>query len=256
VTGENADRKFDGAGRIKRLRATDALAATLRRQIVDGDLGEGDRLPNESELETAYGVSRPTVRQALSMLEREGLIVVRHGTRGGALVRRPSIGVAARYVGYVLQSRGVHVADVFAMRLRLEPPVIRELAERHSDSDVQALRELIAAERTGGYDPIEAPERFRLTLAERSPNVASAVMLGLFGELGRQQSLLARKRWPEKDLERFARIGHARRSELVDLIEAGDADGAEALWREYLLDTQRVIGRELLATRVDVLDVP
>jgi len=243
----------DGGRDIRPRRAADVLAATLRRQIVDGELGEGDRLMNEPALERAYGISRPTIRQALSMLEREGLIVVRHGTRDGATVRRPSVAIAARYTGYVLQSQGATVADVFAMRLQLEPVVIRELAERHSDADVRALRDLIAAERDGGYDPIEAPEKFRLMLAERSPNVASAVILALLGEFGHQQALLARKRRSEANMTRFAEIGHQLRSDLVDLIAAGDADGAEALWRDYLIASQRVVGRELLQTRVDVL---
>jgi len=43
------------------------------------------------------------------------------------------------------------------------------------------------------------------------------------------------------------------RSELVDLIEAGDADAAEALWRDYIANTQRVLGRDLLQRTVDVL---
>ena len=244
---------MDGDHNVRPRRAADLLAARLRRQIVDGELGEGDRLMNEPGLERAYGVSRPTIRQALSMLEREGLIVVRHGTRAGAIVRRPSIAVAARYAGYVLQSRGATVADIFAMRIQLEPVVIRELAEQHSDSDVQALRELIETERAGGYDPIEAPDRFRRMLAERSPNVASAVMLGLLGEMGHQHHLLSLKRRSEEDLQRYSEIGHQIRSDLVDLIETGDADGAEALWRDYLTAAQRVVGRHLLQTRVDVL---
>jgi DNA-binding FadR family transcriptional regulator len=90
-------------------------------------------------------------------------------------------------------------------------------------------------------------------LASRSPNVASAVILGLLGEIGHQHSLLARKRRSAADMERFSEIGHQMRSELVDLIAAGDADRAEALWRDYLIAGQRVVGRELPQTRVDVL---
>jgi DNA-binding FadR family transcriptional regulator len=139
------------------------------------------------------------------------------------------------------------------MRLQLEPVVIRELAERHSEADVRVLQELIQAERAGGYDPVEAPDRFRRALADRSPNVASAVMLSLLGEFGHQHNQLARKRRSESELRKFGRVGHQMRSDLVDLIAAGDADGAEALWREYLVDSQRVVGRQLLQTRIDVL---
>ena len=236
-----------------RQRTADVLAAKLRRRIVDGDLDQGDRLMTEPELERTYGVSRPTIRQALSMLEREGLIVVRHGARGGAVVRRPSVEIAARYAGYVMQSRGVRLADVYASRMQFEPPVVRELAARHSREDVKVLRALIQAEDEGGYDPIDAPERFRRTLAELSPNAANAVFLAVLGEIAHQQGVLTRKRRTPADVQRFIEVGHQMRSELVDLIEAGDADAAEALWRDYIANTQRVLGRDLLQRTVDVL---
>lgn len=241
-------------GQLKPRRAADALAATLRRQIVEGKLDEGDRLMDEAGLEQAYGISRPTIRQALSMLEQEGLITVRHGSRGGATVRRPSIAVAARYAGYVLQSRGAVVGDVLATRMQLEPPVIRELAERCTSEDVRVLRDLIDSERSGTYDPVESPERFRLALAERSPSVTAAVIFGVLGEIAAQVTRLTTIRRSEADRQRFSTIGHQMRSDLVDLIERGDGAGAEVLWREYLQASQRILGTELLATPVDVLD--
>jgi GntR family transcriptional regulator len=68
------------------------LAATLRRQITSGEARPGDRLPSESQLIARFGVSRITVRQALSDLEREGLVERSAGR--GTFVREPRRPVA------------------------------------------------------------------------------------------------------------------------------------------------------------------
>ena len=74
---------------VKVPKAASLVAASLRRRIVLGDLGEGDALPNETELMRFYEVSRPTLREALRILETESLISVKRGARGGARVVRP-----------------------------------------------------------------------------------------------------------------------------------------------------------------------
>ncbi|WP_062440026.1 GntR family transcriptional regulator [Herbidospora daliensis] len=55
------------------------IARDLRERISNGDLRPGAPIPSESELRERFGASRNTVRQALIVLEREGLIVVKHG---------------------------------------------------------------------------------------------------------------------------------------------------------------------------------
>lgn len=62
----------------------------LRAVVVSGQLGEGDQLPSESHLSAHYGVTRTTVRRAIDVLKRDGLVESKHGS--GAFVRaRPSV---------------------------------------------------------------------------------------------------------------------------------------------------------------------
>ena len=71
---------------VKRLtvpKASDVLAAHLRETILRGDLVEGSPLPTERELGERSGLSRPSVREALRILESEGLIQTRPGRGGG-----------------------------------------------------------------------------------------------------------------------------------------------------------------------------
>src|SRR5260370_7958603 len=106
------------------------VAAQLRRQIVLGELKEGDQLPPESVLMEEFGVSRPTLREAFRILEAEGAITVRRGVRGGARVQAPDLSVAARQIGLLLQYRGALLSDAYAVRPVLHPPPARMAASR------------------------------------------------------------------------------------------------------------------------------
>ena len=110
-------------GQVVRAPKTAELIATLyRRQIVRSELRPGDTLPSEQQLMEQFGVSRPTLREAFRILEAEDLISVKRGSRGGARVTQPSLSVAARYVGLLLQVQGTTIADVYEARMVLERP--------------------------------------------------------------------------------------------------------------------------------------
>ena len=64
---------------VRSPKTAELVAGTLRRMVVDGQLKEGDFLPNEAELMTHFGVSRPTLREAVRVLESERLVEVRRG---------------------------------------------------------------------------------------------------------------------------------------------------------------------------------
>ena len=117
------------------------VAAHLRRQIVLGELKEGDQLPSESVLMEEFGVSRPTLREAFRILEAEGAITVRRGVRGGARVQAPDINVAARQIGLLLQYRGALLSDVYEVRAVLEPAAARMAARRRTSADLARLQE-------------------------------------------------------------------------------------------------------------------
>ena len=81
-----------------------------------------------------FGVSRPTLRKAFRILEAEDLISVKRGSRGGARVTQPSLSVAARYVGLLLQVQGTTIADVYEARMVLEARACARLLARRPTS--------------------------------------------------------------------------------------------------------------------------
>src|ERR1700734_2741707 len=117
-----------GAQQLRVPKAAELVAARIRGQIIRAELKQGDSLPAESELMETFGVSRPTLREAIRVLEMESLLRMRRGSRGGAVVTAPDPAVAARAVGVRLQLRGVTLRDIHEARTMIEPMAARHIA--------------------------------------------------------------------------------------------------------------------------------
>ncbi|HEX9834954.1 MAG TPA: GntR family transcriptional regulator, partial [Mycobacterium sp.] len=124
------------------------VADALRRDIVEGRLGEGDSIGTEAQLVERFEVSRPTLREALRILDAEGLISVLRGVLGGVTVHRPDRRMTARTAALVLESQGVDLADVFAAKTTIEAAAARSTAlSRGHVRAANQLRTIIAKEK-------------------------------------------------------------------------------------------------------------
>jgi DNA-binding FadR family transcriptional regulator len=234
-------------------KTAELVAARIRRQIIRGEIAEGVALLPESELMAEFGVSRPTLREAFRILESESLISVTRGSRGGARVHPPDIRVAARYAGNFLQYAGATLEDVYVARAVVEPPAARMLAERHSPKAAKKLRELIAQEALvveDGRAFAALSTRFHELVMELAGNQTLALGVGMLHDIIEMHVA--------SGLVRHLEVAAIRRSvrsqeKLVELIEAGDADGAERHWRSHM----RAAGQALLdhAGRKTVVDL-
>ena len=120
-------------------KAADMLAALLREKILAGDLDEGMPLPNERELGNQAGLSRASVREALRILEGEGLITTRIGRNGGSAVVRPSSATIERSVGIFIRGQRIRLEAVLETRSAIEPPSARFAALHRSDADLEQI---------------------------------------------------------------------------------------------------------------------
>lgn len=136
-------------------RAPDVVAATLRRQILSGELAPGDSLPTESELISRLGVSRETVRMALRLLDAEGLTTTSQG-RGGVRIRHPEPERVARSLVQLFTLTGATWGDLLSFRIMLEPAAAAHVAEHATASQRERLSEVaaggIAADGTGYHE--------------------------------------------------------------------------------------------------------
>jgi DNA-binding FadR family transcriptional regulator len=131
---------FDLA-RISAPKSSDVLAEALRARIRSGDWPEGTALPTERDLATQTSLSRTTVREALRILELDGLIQVRPGRGGGARVRRPGKDELTRQLELFIWGRNVGVEHLHDVRSALEALAAQGAARARTEADV---RELIA----------------------------------------------------------------------------------------------------------------
>lgn len=124
-------------------KASIAVAADLRDRIARGELADGQALPVESALMAELGVSKGVMREALRILEQQGLVEVRRGAGGGPRVRHPSIAECSVPFGTFLQVAEVPVGDVWHSRDRLIGSAIERLSEAPTEADLVVLDAMV-----------------------------------------------------------------------------------------------------------------
>ena len=246
-----------GISTVRVPKAGEMVASHLRRQIVLGELKEGDQLPSESVLMEQFGVSRPTLREAFRILEAEGAITVRRGVRGGARVQVPDISVAARHIGLLLQYRGALLSDVYDVRTILEPAAARMVARRRTSADLARLQEVVDRHREAGDDPgasFAADAEFHQLIVELSGNETLQVLAGMVTNIIQEgdRSYTDSHDWQhEQELTKIAIRAHPR---LMELIRKRRGDEAEEFWRKHLAESAKVaLGDRATATVVELL---
>ena len=117
----------------------EVVAERLRRQIARGELTIGQRLPPEDELTAVFGIARTTLREALRILESQGLVEIRRGRTGGPVVTMPKIDSLAEGLAVTLQLQGTTAGDLDVARQLIEPRLAARLAAKHTADDLDAL---------------------------------------------------------------------------------------------------------------------
>lgn len=225
---------------VRSPKTAELVAGTLRRMVVDGTLTDGDFLPNEAELMAHFGVSRPTLREAVRVLESERLVEVRRGSRTGARVRVPGAEIVARPAGLLLELSGATIADLLTAKSGIEPMAARLLAESGSTEDYDTLERMLSEDIPAGWQSgrlAETTGAFHLRVVQLSGNATLSIVAGMLHEITvRHTAFVFNERRPvsKDDYEKLTRS--YRR--LLKLMRAGDAAGAEAHWRRHL-DTTR-----------------
>jgi GntR family transcriptional regulator, transcriptional repressor for pyruvate dehydrogenase complex len=239
-------------GSIRSPKTAELVAGTLRRMVVDGQLKEGDFLPNEAELMAHFGVSRPTLREAVRVLESERLVEVRRGSRTGARVRVPGPEIVARPAGLLLELSGATIADLLTAKAGIEPLAARLLAESGSPDafdELEQLLEQLVAEGHQSPRLAESTGLFHLRVVQLSGNETLAIVAGMLHEITvRHTAFVFKERRPvsKADFEKLIRSYH----KLLQFLRAGDAAGAETHWRKHLDTT-----RELLLTGLESVEI-
>ncbi|WP_300068294.1 FCD domain-containing protein [uncultured Ruegeria sp.] len=118
------------------------VADEIKQWVVERDLKAGDKLPNESAMIEQFGVSKGTVREALRILEAQGLIVTKTGPGGGSIVGEVSTERARSLLANYFYFQNLSIADIYQMRKVLEPELAASLAGRLDLGQLEELHSL------------------------------------------------------------------------------------------------------------------
>lgn len=220
------------------------MAARLRDDILSGRLKEGDILPSQESLFTEFGVSPPALREAIHILEVDGLVSVRRGNVGGAVVHLPSAERTAHMISMVLQSRSSTPADVSGALIHLEPICAGMCAAREDrlTEVVPYLQVEIDRQEEQFGDAsqyVRNARRFHEALVSRCGNEP---MILLIGSLELIWSAHESSVWGDEGdpmAHKTMRAALRDHQRLVDAIRDGNADRAVRLAQDHLAAARR-----------------
>lgn len=216
------------------LRPRQQVEETLRKAVLDGQLHTGDRLPAEAELARQFAVSRPTIREALSALESQGLIRKVPGAGGGSFVQAVDHNALGQVIHEsmhnLLKLGGVSFEEISMVRRQLEVPSVRLAALNRTDEDLATLQEIVREELSRSVnDPMiaELDAQFHTTIARMSGN---RVLASLMHALHRSSE-------PLDYLDLSQEVGRetvAQHQRILKAISSKDATAGEAAITEHL----------------------
>lgn len=221
-------------------RLAELVADALRGRILRGELADNAELPKQEELFDEFGVSMPSIREALRILETEGLITVRRGNRGGAVVHRPQTSTAGYMFGLVLQSREVPLVDLAMAVRQLDPLCAAMCAERKDRKKVvvPGLRTIQAEARAAWDDflaSVDAMKRFHEHLVATSGNQTLILLIGTLESIwyAHEQEWASKAGSGEIPADEVRRRSLDEHDELIEAIADGDAQRASDLARSH-----------------------
>ena len=209
-------------------RASRVVADELRAMILYGPLRQQTRLPPAPELAAQLGISRHHLREALRLLEQDGLVEVRPGQTGGIFRAVPSADLLSRTFEGLLASRGASLADLMQARQVVEPAGARLAALHATDAELAELERLIAVqEESERYMP-ELNSAFHVGVAEAGHNHTLALTMRSIELLMRELDVAMGE--PALVLEQT----QAHRA-LLRALRERKADHAEAVMRRHIV---------------------
>jgi DNA-binding FadR family transcriptional regulator len=229
------------AGRRRKL--PDVVAERIRDMIAEGGLRPGDRVPPEWLSLDRLGVSRGTQREAMKILEIQGLITSKTGPGGGAFISEITADQAIQLLDNLFLFQPPSVADIYAIRKLIEPEIAAGSAGRLSAEAFAALQATI---RLYEGEPQTADEEYAQRLAELDFHVELArhsdnallsfvarFLLSLLRDMTECRAIYSE---PHPELRETGLHYQVR---LLRALKAGDAEKARAIMLEHMTEAEK-----------------
>jgi DNA-binding FadR family transcriptional regulator len=210
---------------------SEGVARDIVHDIVERNLPVGAMLPTEVEMFEEYGVGRASVREALRLLEVNGLITIKTGPKGGPMVAQASSVEFAKTATLYFHSSRATFGELVEARIVMEPMMAALAAHRRSPETEHALRESLDLARKAVE---EGDERLSLEQGANFHGIIASLsgnrVLDFFG--GALKHIYYERLWA---------AGEAHRPDVLDDHQAvahaileGDAERAQRLMAEHM----------------------
>ncbi len=231
ATTGTPDKGFE-AQRVTRPR--DQVESQLREAILDGHFAQGDKLPAETELATQFGVSRPTVREALGALVSSGLIRKMPGVAGGSFVNTVTPDSLSQMLSEsmdtIVRIGALDIEEITEVRRVLEVPAAEWAARNRTDEHLAVMKSVVEKQKKTTLDDPDIPTydlRFHTTIGRASGNrLLEAFIAAVHDATHPAQFLEVTKQVAQKTVRQHISI--------LAAIENGDPAAAGEAMREHL----------------------
>ncbi|MFC4173994.1 FadR/GntR family transcriptional regulator [Microvirga sp. GCM10011540] len=210
----------------------DTLALRLRDEIVSGRLRPGERLATEQQISETYGVSRPTVREAIGRLKHDGLVVTRQGA--GAFVADPGA-VSVFRLDVADFTDKEEIRNIVELLMAIEASATEHAAARRSDKDlrnIQAQLDAMQAAIDRGEPGVEEDLAFHRSIIEATGNPFFRDLSDFLDR--RVRTFIRTARANTARLEGLTQAVQAEHQAIFDAIARQDASGARLAAETHL----------------------
>lgn len=214
------------------------VAEEIKDFVVAQGLQPGDRLPSEAELIQRFAMSKGTIREAMRILEAQGLVETKTGPGGGSFVGRVTRERADALLANYFYFRDVTIDDIYEVRIALEPELAAGLAGRLADAQIAELEAIMEHYAEPAADAEEerrqhvASLRFHSKLADFGGNAVLVYFIGFLARILTDLTVY-RRLYATPNLDLWRR-GRAHQSELIAALRRGDAEAARQIMRSHM----------------------
>jgi DNA-binding FadR family transcriptional regulator len=226
-------------------RVSETIVRRIKKQISDGHLVAGHKLPAEREMARQFKTSRVSVREAYRSLEELGVLSIRRGADGGAFIAVVDHAPVLRSLALVLGLAKTSHKELTQARLLIEPPIARLAALRARKEDIVRLeRELKKEEqeasvRAGPFRPTGS--EFHRLVAACARNLPLIVLMNALADL--TATAAATLDVAAREKHRLQNCHFHRR--IFDAIRQRDGEAAFTIMAEHIGDIQGRVRRSL-----------
>lgn len=218
---------------VERDSLSEQIAERIQAMILNDKTQVNDKLPSETALAAGFNVSRPIIREALTILKARGLVVQRQG--GGSFVTCPDLKSINECMYRAIVMNHISYEDTFQARITLEVAAVQRAAERATDEDIAELKRI--TRKMAESEDNETRARRDLRFHQKISDISGNKILNAF-----QQSLnmfLEPILIANLQLQGAAEDGEEFHERIIHAIEKHDVHEVEEIMRQHLMLSMR-----------------